>query len=151
MQLYLGVVPGIFPWLEESNIHRKMVEKKVGIMFSYWSFRKKSPEIVSKGFHDYFSFDGGIMVDSGAYSAFNSGVNIQVEDYSSFLSKIHLQNDDIVINLDVIGNSKKSEQNWNYLKKRFDLKMGPEGRLDDTEKDEEKSELSEELNLSYYL
>jgi len=37
------------------------------------------------------------------------------------------------------------------LKKRFDLKMGSEGRLDNTEKNKEKSELSEELNLSYFL
>lgn len=133
MQLYLGVVPGIFPWLEESNIHRKMVEKNVGIIFSYWSFRKKLPEIVSKGLHGYFSFDGGIIVDSGAYSAFNSGVNIQIENYSSFLSNFNLQNDDIVINLDVIGNPKKSKQNWNYLTKRLDSKILPVVHLPERE------------------
>jgi len=37
------------------------------------------------------------------------------------------------------------------LKKRFDLKLGPEGRLDNSEKNKEKSKLSDELNLSYFL
>ncbi|MHA2244390.1 MAG: hypothetical protein ACXADY_05435 [Candidatus Hodarchaeales archaeon] len=125
MQLFLGIVPGIFPWLEEPCIHKKMIEKGVGIVFSYWIFRKKHPEIISKGFHDYFSYDGPIMLDSGAYSAFNSGVNIQIEDYSSFLSAIDIQDNDIVVNLDVVGNPKKSQQNWIYLIKRFDFNVLP--------------------------
>lgn len=125
LQLYLGVVPGIFPWLEEFNIHRKMVEKNAGIIFSYWSFRNKNIEIGSKGLHDYFSYDGPIMVDSGAYSAFNSGVNIQVEDYSTFLSEINVRDNDIIVNLDVIGDPKKSRQNWIYLTKKFDFHVLP--------------------------
>ena len=125
MQLFLGIVPGIFPWLEEPCIHKKMIENRVGIVFSYWLFRKNHPEIISKGFHDYFSYDGPIMLDSGAYSAFNSGVNIQLEDYSSFLSAIDVQDNDIVVNLDVVGNTKKSRQNWIYLIKKFDFNILP--------------------------
>ncbi|MFW9904683.1 MAG: hypothetical protein ACFFFH_10145 [Candidatus Thorarchaeota archaeon] len=117
MRLYLGVVPGIFPWLKEPNIHKTMMQKDVGIVFSYWSFRKKTSEIISKGPHDYFSFDGAIMVDSGAYSAFNSGINIQIDDYLSFLHEIELNASDTIVNLDVIGETRKSNQNWLKLTK----------------------------------
>ncbi len=132
MQLYLGVVPGIFPWSIEPIIHKKMTENHTGIIFSYWSFRKKKAEMVSKGLHDYFSFEGPIMVDSGAYSAFNSGVNIQVDDYASFLSEINVHDKDLIVNLDVIGDPKKSRQNWIYLTKKFDYNIIPVIHLPDT-------------------
>ncbi|MFX1285759.1 MAG: hypothetical protein ACFFB5_19115 [Promethearchaeota archaeon] len=132
MQLYLGVVPGIFPWSIEPSIHKKMIRNHSGIIFSYWSFRKKEIDMVSKGLHDYFSFEGPIMVDSGAYSAFNSGVNIQVEDYASFLSEINIHDKDIIVNLDVIGNSRKSRQNWIYLTKKFDYDIIPVIHIPDT-------------------
>ncbi|MHA2224420.1 MAG: hypothetical protein ACXAC8_04410 [Candidatus Hodarchaeales archaeon] len=125
MQLYLGVVPGIFPWLKEPSILRKMRRKKAGIMFSYWSFRKKIPHIISKGLHEYFSYEGPIMIDSGAYSAFNSGSIIRIEEYSSFLSKISIKNSDLIVNLDVIGNPMKSRQNWEFLTKKIDINILP--------------------------
>ncbi|MFX0016685.1 MAG: hypothetical protein ACFFB2_18625 [Promethearchaeota archaeon] len=125
MQLYLGVVPGIFPWLKEYSISKKMKEKQVGIIFSYWSFRKKEKEIISKGLHDYFSFEGSIIVDSGAYSAFNSGIKIQLQEYSSFLSNLGVQDDDIIVNLDVIGNPTKSSQNWLQLINKFNINILP--------------------------
>lgn len=125
LQLYLGVVPGIFPWLEEASIHTKMVEKNVGVIFSYWLFRKKISEIISKGIHGYFSYDGPFIIDSGAYSAFNSGFSILVEEYSEFLSKINIQDKDIVVNLDVVGDQKHSKLNWDYLTKKFDFNILP--------------------------
>lgn len=125
MQLYLGVVPGIFPWLKESAIHKEMAKRKAGIVFSYWSFRKYHEEIATRGIHGFFSYDGPIMLDSGAYSSFNSGVNIHVKDYCAFLSKIDIQIGDIVINLDVIGNSHKSKENWTYLTEKFDFSILP--------------------------
>ncbi|MFX0171522.1 MAG: hypothetical protein ACFE9L_06360 [Candidatus Hodarchaeota archaeon] len=125
MHLYLGVVPGIFPWLKESVIHKEMVKRKAGIVFSYWFFRKYHNEIVSKGIHGFFSYDGPIMLDSGAYSAFNSGVKIHIKDYYAFLSKIDIENGDIVINLDIVGNAEKSKENWTYLNKKFDFQILP--------------------------
>ncbi|MFX0123536.1 MAG: hypothetical protein ACFFAE_07825 [Candidatus Hodarchaeota archaeon] len=125
MQLFLGVVPGIFPWLEEHIIHKHMMRIEAGIIFSYWSFRKEIPKIISKGLHDYFSFDGRIIVDSGAYSAFNSGVKIHIDDYLSFLSNIAMKDIDIIVNLDVIRDPKKSQQNWKYLTKKFDSRIMP--------------------------
>ncbi|MFX0182789.1 MAG: hypothetical protein ACFE95_06860 [Candidatus Hodarchaeota archaeon] len=125
MQLYLGVVPGIFPWLKEWAIHKEMVKRKAGIVFSYWSFRKYIKQIVAKGIHGFFSYDGPIMIDSGAYSSFNTGINIHVKDYCAFLSKIDIQNGDIVINLDEVGNSLKSKENWTYLTEKFDFPILP--------------------------
>ncbi|UCG02206.1 MAG: hypothetical protein JSW11_21770 [Candidatus Heimdallarchaeota archaeon] len=125
MRLYLGVVPGIFPWLKEDIIHKNMTRIYAGVIFSYWSFRKKIQNIISKGLHDYFSFDGPIMVDSGAYSAFNSGVNIDIDDYLSFISKIDMKDDDTIVNLDVIQNPRKSKQNWRYLTNKLDINVLP--------------------------
>jgi hypothetical protein len=96
-----------------------------GIIFSYWSFRKKIPEIISKGLHEYFSFDGPILVDSGAYSAFNSGVNIHIDEYLSFLSKIDIKDGDTAVNLDVIRDPIKSKQNWLYLSNKLDINVLP--------------------------
>ncbi len=125
MRLYLGVVPGVFPWLKEHSIHRIMMRIDAGIIFSFWSFRKKITEIISKGLHDYFSFDGPIMVDSGAYSAFNSGVDINIDDYLSFLSKIDMKDNDIIVNLDVIKNARKSKQNWEFLTNKLENNVLP--------------------------
>lgn len=102
-----------------------MVEKNVGIIFSYWSFRKLKSKIITQGIHDYFSFDGPIIIDSGAYSAFNSGINIQIEDYWSFVSEISVQDIDIVVNLDVIGNQQKSKKNWTYLSTKLNINVLP--------------------------
>jgi hypothetical protein len=125
LRLYLGVVPGIFPWLKEDTIHKNMRRKGVGIIFSYWSFRKKITDIISKGLHDYFSFDGPIMVDSGAYSAFNSGVNIDIANYLSFISEIDMKHNDTIVNLDIIHNPSKSKQNWLHLTNKLNINILP--------------------------
>jgi hypothetical protein len=125
LRLYLGVVPGTFPWLEEHDIHKAMTRKDTGIIFSYWLFRKKIPKIISRGLHDYFSFDGPIMADSGAYSAFNSGAIIHIDDYLSFLSKIDMNDNDSIVNLDVIRDPKKSQQNWVYLSNKLNVNVLP--------------------------
>lgn len=98
---------------------------KAGIIFSYWLFRKKIPEIISKGVHDYFSYDGPIMIDSGAYSAFNSGVEINIDDYLSFLFKIDIEVTDTIVNLDVIENPVKSKENWMYLTNKLGMNILP--------------------------
>ena len=125
LQLYLGVVPGMYPWQEEHHIAEKLHENNVGIILSYWSFRKHHQDLINKGLHDFLSYDGPIMLDSGAYSAFNSGVTIQVEDYSTFLTQLHIEDEDVVVNLDVVGDPIKSLGNWNYLKNRFDFPLLP--------------------------
>ena len=127
MQLYLGIVPGVFPWLIEPKISEKMKEYHVGIMFSYWAFRKKQSDIISKGIHDFFSYDGPIMIDSGAYSAFNSGFIIQLESYSTFIKKLKgsIQEKDTIVNLDIIGKPKRSETNWKRLQKMLDHPILP--------------------------
>ena len=125
MLLYLGIVPGLYPWLLESCIHTKMKEKNVGIMLSYWNFRKFHNKIISKGLHDFFSFDGNIMVDSGAYSAYNSGIEIKLKTYSRFLSRLDFQEKDIIVNLDVIGDPNQSKRNWQYLTKVHSIHVLP--------------------------
>ena len=112
MRLYLGVIPGFFPWVQEPMIKRQLMNQKNGIIFSYWQFRKLIPDIIKKGIHDFFSFDGPIMIDSGAYSAHNSDAKIKLKEYISFLTEISLGNSDIIINLDVIGKRKESKRNW---------------------------------------
>ncbi len=127
MNLYLGVVPGIFPWLEEPKIKEKMSDDQVGITFSYWVFRSKQSHIISKGVHDFFSFDGPIMIDSGAYSALNSGIKICIKKYLAFLKEIKnsIQEKDIIVGLDIIGDAEKSLLNWKYLKQKIDCQILP--------------------------
>jgi hypothetical protein len=127
MHLFLGVVPGIFPWLEEPKIKEKMQADQVGVTFSYWAFRNKKSHIISKGVHDHFSFDGPIMIDSGAYSALNSGIKICIEEYSAFLIELKnsIQEKDIIVSLDVIGDVKKSFLNWKYLEEKIDYPILP--------------------------
>jgi len=104
-----------------------MQKDRVGITFSYWSFRNKQSHIISKGIHDYFSFDGPIMIDSGAYSALNSGVKICIEEYSAFLTELtnSIQEKDIIVSLDVIGEAEKSVRNWEYLQEKIDYPILP--------------------------
>lgn len=125
MRLFLGIVPGILPWLEEPEIYDKMTEKKAGIGFSFWSYRRYHEDIIAKGIHDYFAFDGPIMLDSGAYTAFNKGFDIKLEEYDTFLSKIDIGENDLVVNLDVVGNTKKSKDNWVILSNKHEFPILP--------------------------
>ncbi|MHA1969501.1 MAG: hypothetical protein ACW964_17100 [Candidatus Hodarchaeales archaeon] len=127
MRLYLGIVPGLFPWLKEPKILEKMGENQAGIIFSYWAFRRKKAEIISKGIHDFFSYDGAIMIDSGAYSAYNSGAITQIEEYLSFIQdlKYSIQDKDTIVNLDVIRNQNHSLSNWKYLKAKLNCQILP--------------------------
>ncbi len=125
MKLYLGIVPGLYPWLEEVKIMEKMKKLDVGIIFSFWNFRKKTSEIIQSGLKEFFSWDGSIIVDSGAYSAFNSGVEISISKYVQFLKRINLGSEDIVVNLDSIGNPRKSKRNWELLNRKFAMNILP--------------------------
>ena len=127
MRLYLGIVPGLFPWLKEPKILEKMKENRAGIIFSYRLFRRKKAEIISKGINDFFSYDGSIMIDSGAYSAFNSGTEIQIDEYLLFIKglKNSIQDKDTIVNLDVIGNHNNSFSNWKYLQVKLDCQILP--------------------------
>ena len=106
LKLYLGVIPGFFPWVQEPMIKKQLMNQKYGIIFSFWQFRKLIPDMIQNGIHDFFSYNGPIMIDSGAYSAHNSDANIDLKDYISFLTRISLGNNDIIVNLDVIGKKK---------------------------------------------
>jgi hypothetical protein len=75
------------------------------------------------------------MIDSGAYSAFNSGLDIQIDDYLSFLHEIELNANDTIVNLDVIGNTRKSRQNWMYLTNKLDKTVLPVIHLPEKESD----------------
>jgi hypothetical protein len=112
LRLYLGVVNGFLPWVYEERIHQYMRKKEFGILFSFWQFRKSIHKIKSVGLHDYFSFDGPIMIDSGAYSAHHSGQPISIEDYLNFLKNIEVNDCDSIVNLDIIGHRRKSYKNW---------------------------------------
>lgn len=125
MILYLGIVPGLFPHIEEATILKKMKEKNAGLIFSYWTFQKFLPKIISKGLHDFFSYEGPIIIDSGAYSAFNKGISISCEDYANFLRKIDLKMKDKIVNLDLIGNIEKSFANWKYLSRMIETSVIP--------------------------
>ena len=107
MKLFLGVVNGFFPWIHEEQINQYMHKNNSGILFSYWQFRRSIQKIISLGLHDYFSFDGPIIIDSGAYSALNLGREISLEKYVKFLRTVGVSNNDLIVNLDVIGNRKK--------------------------------------------
>lgn len=117
MKLYLGVVPKDETWYSRPEIIAKMKELDAGIIFSYFVFKKEVDNIISKGIHDYFNFDGPIMIDSGAYSAWNSGVNINVHEYSAFLGELKANENDIIVNLDVVGDRFYSFRNWCDLKR----------------------------------
>ncbi|MCK4848766.1 MAG: hypothetical protein KAT16_07085 [Candidatus Heimdallarchaeota archaeon] len=125
MKLYLGVVPGFFPWVQEPMIKKQLMKQKNGIIFSFWQFRKHIPDIIQRGIHDFFSFDGSIMIDSGAYSAHNSDVQIELKEYISFLTEISPEENDIIVNLDVIGRRKESKRNWVLLTKKLEREILP--------------------------
>lgn len=117
MKLYLGITPNYYPYVEELLIEKKMREIDAGIIFSYWVFRKHKEEIYKKGIHDFFMFDGPIMVDSGAYSAWNSKVHLNHQEYSVFLNELKAREGDIFVNLDVIGDKFGSFSNFLDLKR----------------------------------
>ena len=125
MKLFLGVVNGFFPWIYEEQINQYMLKNNSGILFSYWQFRRSIQKIISLGLHDYFSFDGPIIIDSGAYSALNLGREISLEKYVKFLRTVGVSNNDLIVNLDVIGNQKKSLDNWSILSQRIDHPVLP--------------------------
>jgi hypothetical protein len=125
LKLYLGVVPGFYPWIQEELIQKFMLNSNVGIIFSFWHFKKYIHKIKAIGLHEFFSYNGPIIIDSGAYSAFNSGVKITLEEYSRFLTDLDLEESDIVVNLDVIGNLEKSLWNWCYLTDQFNFSILP--------------------------
>jgi len=57
------------------------------------------------------------MLDSGAYTAMSKGKKVDIDAYAEYVK----QNSDIfdyAINLDSIGNAKKSYENWVYLRKK---------------------------------
>jgi len=115
MRLFLGVTKDK-SWSKEPQILSKMKEKGAGIIFSYHLFRDEIDTIIAKGVHDYFGFDGTIMVDSGAYSAWNSGLKIDIKEYFDFLKQIDTRCTDIFVNLDVVGNPTQSLVNYKWLK-----------------------------------
>ena len=119
LKLYLGVVPGFFPWMKEPMINKKLLKEKFGIIFSFWQFRKFIPKIIDKGIHDFFSFEGPIMIDSGAYSAYNLDAKIELKKYISFLRNISFENSDIIVNLDVIGRKEESKKNWEVISSKL--------------------------------
>jgi len=125
MKLYLGITPKFWPWIEEPAIAEKMKEVNAGIIFSYWVFRKDIDFILSKGIADFFDWEGPVMIDSGAYSAYNSGVEINWLDYLSFLKRIEHNSNIVVVNLDVVGNHKKSQKNWNHLQQHLNYPIMP--------------------------
>ena len=141
MKLYLGVIPGLYPWLEEPEIREKMGGLSVGVVISFWNFRKKMSKIIQKGIHDYLSWDGVIMVDSGAYSAFNIGIDINIDDYLAFLRRIDLHPKDKVVNLDSIGDTETSRKNWNYLSSHLPREVLPVIHFPDTHRYYESEEL----------
>ncbi len=125
MKLYLGIVNGFFPWMYEDLINQFMLKRKYGILFSFWQFKKWSKKIKDQGLHDYFSYDGPIMIDSGAYSAHQTGIDIPLNKYITFLKDVGVNDGDTIINLDVIGKRKKSWQNWSTLDKKIDHPVLP--------------------------
>lgn len=58
------------------------------------------------------------ILDSGAFSAHNIGVQIKMEDYLAFLSKNKQFFPGGFINLDVIGDGKKSYENWKEMRRQ---------------------------------
>lgn len=55
-----------------------------------------------------------ILLDSGAYSAHTRGVIINIDQYMQFVEE-NKNIFDFAINLDVIGDARKSYENWRYL------------------------------------
>jgi len=125
MKLFLGLVPGLVPY-KIPEIAKKMKEIGAGIIFSYYTYQKQIEKIVEQGLHDYFDFDGPIMIDSGAYSAMNSGATISLAKYSMFLKRIDTRDDDVFVNLDKIGDDIQSLDNYKWLKTVID---NPNGTL----------------------
>jgi hypothetical protein len=125
LKLFLGVVSGFFPWVNEELIDQCMRMSKTGILFSYWQFRRAIQKIMSQGLHDYFSFDGPIMIDSGAYSAYHSGGKISLEKYLNFLKTVGVSKNDVIVNLDIIGNRKRSFNNWSVMVQKIDQPVLP--------------------------
>ncbi len=118
MKLFLGVIQGFFPWVYENQINQFMRKHRYGILFSYWQFRKSIQKIKSLGLHEFFSYDGPIMIDSGAFSAYQSGAIIPLKDYIDFLTQVEVNDDDFIVNLDIIGERKKSTSNWSKLEQK---------------------------------
>ena len=56
-----------------------------------------------------------VLIDSGAYTAYRQGITIDIDKYAQFVIE-HGHEFDGCINLDHINDTKKSYENWKYLK-----------------------------------
>tara|TARA_R110000737_G_scaffold86322_2_gene118871 strand:- start:157 stop:972 length:816 start_codon:yes stop_codon:yes gene_type:complete len=70
----------------------------------------------------FFNKKSNILIDSGAFSAFTIGKKININEYASFIETFYNEWEDKVnsiyfINLDEIGNAKKSWENQTFLDK----------------------------------
>lgn len=57
-----------------------------------------------------------VMLDSGAYSAWRKKTTIDIDQYIDFVKR-HSDVFEVCVNLDVIGDGRKSYENWIYLRK----------------------------------
>lgn len=58
-----------------------------------------------------------VMLDSGAYSAWRKKTKIDIDKYIEFV-KAHSDVFEVCVNLDVIGDGRKSYENWMYLRRQ---------------------------------
>ena len=58
-----------------------------------------------------------MMLDSGAYSAFTRGKEIDIDQYADYC-KTNGHMFECCVTLDVIGDGKRSYENWLYLRKK---------------------------------
>ncbi|MFI5342848.1 MAG: hypothetical protein ACHQUC_01370 [Chlamydiales bacterium] len=94
------------------------MSNKINILIAFPYLKKEEIKFL-KEHEDHIN----ILVDSGAFTAWKKGLNISVDDYATFIKKLPFKPWGY-FTLDVIGDAKKSLQNYKELKK-LNLKPVP--------------------------
>lgn len=107
MKYYSAVV-------NEDEIAATTLFPPFNILASYHYFKNKI-EVIQKSIKSHHD----VFIDSGAFSAANSGKEIDIEDFCKFIKEcgaIHYAS------LDVIGDSKATLENYDYMVQKHGLK-----------------------------
>lgn len=83
--------------------------KEMGVKNKLYSFHGETTKAIQWG-------GEGLMLDSGAYSVFTRGVTINIDQLIEFINFVK---PDAAIQLDVIGDSQKTYENYVYMKQKI--------------------------------
>jgi len=117
IKIFLGIEPNL---REKRILHRILEFVKVdGIIVSCAPLLKSSTayrRMMMTGIHEYFDFDGIIVLDSGAWAAAQRNLPLTVETVLTMAQQIR---PDYFVNLDVTGNPPDEVKSFENFKKLY--------------------------------